>query len=85
MEEMQFILRQAETWGLDLLLQVLTPGQTSQATKYKEANRDFQEDQKPTCHFWGAGSKSRVPHMHPAHSTTGVGGNPPKPPLWLDS
>lgn len=51
MEEMQFILRQAETWGLDLLLQVLTPGQTSQATKYKEANRDFQEDQKPTCHF----------------------------------
>ena len=42
----------------------------------------IRKDQKPNCHFRRAGSKSRVLHMRPAHTTTKGVGRPPKPRLW---
>ena len=69
------------------------------ATEYKEPIRDgtqlhacavgammnnkIQKGQT-NCHFWGAGSKSRVLHMISAHSTTKGRGRPPKLPLQPD-
>ena len=54
-------------------------------------DKKIQKDQKsPTANSeepgekQGPGSKSRVLHMHPAHTTTKGVGKPPKPPLWPD-
>ena len=41
----------------------------------------YKETKKPKCHFWRAGSKSRVLRMPAAHTTTKGVGKPPKPSL----
>ena len=72
------------TW--DPFTEMLAPEKMSpRVTEYKETIRDWnncihvqleqimnrvQEGQKPSCYFWGMGSKSRVVCMTHAHSAT---------------
>ena len=78
-------------WVINFVLGFLL---SNWATEYKETTRakitacmgnwgklwKIQKGQKPNCRFWGIGSKSRVLHVIPAHSTTkGVGAHPSHP------
>ena len=51
-------------------------------SSWSYSGRKIQRDEKPNCHFWRAQSKSRMPHMPPAHNTWRFSQSP-KPPLWL--